>query len=101
MNYREAQKRIRNSDDLCAFVEKLGYRNGNHFPQLQLNNGAHVTSLLNFFDDNPGAIEAIQEFVLDSTLVSDDEDEDEEEVDEDECEEECPTTEPSPSTAFD
>ena len=96
MNRNQAQRNIRNSNDLCAFVEELGYRDsGNHFAQLQLHNGAHASSLLNFFDDNPGAIEAIQEWLLNTSHV----DEECEEVDEDDLEEEIPPTEKYTSTS--
>ena len=81
MNRKEAQQLIRNGEAFCKFVEKLGYKDGNHLPQLQCNNGAHASSLLNFFDDNPGAIEAIQEWLLNTSHVDNDE---EEEIDDDE-----------------
>lgn len=78
---------IRGSEGLCKLAELIGYNQG-HLSQLQCNNGAFVSSLLAFFDDNPGAIEAVQEFVaesidfydLDDELLDDDEVEDEEEA---------------------
>lgn len=78
---------LRNSDDLCKLAEMLGYGDS-RFGQLQCNNGAFVSSLLNFFNDNPGAIEAVHQFVLDnidSYDLEEDEEEDEEELDEDAC----------------
>lgn len=85
---------LRNGSDLCKLVEELGYKdNGNHFPQLQLNNRAHVSSLLNFFDDNPGALEKVQEFIMDSKFLVSDDSEEEEEVEE----EEPPTVRPGES----
>lgn len=75
--------RVRKSDDLCKMAEMLGY--GDRFGQLQCNNGAYVSSLLNFFDDNPGAMEALQDWVLENSDLEDDEvDECEEEEDSDE-----------------
>lgn len=55
---------LRKSDDLCKLAEMLGY--GGFPMQLQCNNGAYVSSLLNFFDDNPGAMEAIQNWIIES-----------------------------------
>ncbi len=69
-----------NSADLCKLAETLEYRG--FVDQLQLKNGAYASSLLAFFDDNPGAIEAVTDWVLDN-LAEDDEDE-EFEDDEDE-----------------
>jgi hypothetical protein len=57
--------RLARSEDLCALVEKLGYVEG-PIKQLQCNNGAFVSSLLNFFDDNPGAMEALAEWIGDT-----------------------------------
>ena len=54
--------RMRTSADLAAVVEQLGYR-GN---QLQFSNGAFVTSITDFFDDNPGALGAVQEWILEN-----------------------------------
>jgi len=77
--------RLHKSDDLVKLVEELGYKEGNSFPALQLNNGAHVTSLLNFFDDNPGAMELLQEWIMNRpSLVEEDPEEEEEEVEEEE-----------------
>ena len=49
--------------DLCKLAEMLGYRTS-PFGQLQCDNGAFVSSLLEFFEDNPGACEAVIEWVL-------------------------------------
>ncbi len=87
---------LRKSEHLCALVEDLGYDSQPR--QLQCNNGAHVSSLMHFFDDNPGAVEAVREWVLDNAELEDNDDEDEEEyeeVDESDTyddEEECPPT---------
>ena len=51
---------VRDSETLAALCEKLGYQG----MQLQYNNGAFVTSITEFLDDNPGAIEAIVEFMM-------------------------------------
>ncbi len=80
---------IRGSEGLCKLAELIGYNQG-HFSQMQCNNGAFVSSLLAFFDDNPGAIEAVQEFVaksidfydLDDELFEDEDDEEEDEEEE-------------------
>lgn len=72
--------RIRKSDDLCKMAEDLGYKCP--WGQLQCNNGAFVSSLLDFLDDNPGAMEAIQEWVLENCDLEETDDE------EDECENE-------------
>lgn len=51
----------RGFQDLCHLVEELGYRN---FPQqLQNNNGTFVSSLTNFLEDNPGAIQSIYDWI--------------------------------------
>jgi len=79
MNRSEVEKmNLRRSDDLCKLVEGLGYNTEPR--QLQCNNGAYVSSLLHFFDDNPGAMEALQEWVLEnSDLEEGEEEEDDEE----------------------
>lgn len=77
MNRSKAEASIRNAAELCAFVEKLGYRdqlNG----QLQFANGAFASSLLDFFNDNPGAIEAVQQWVLNNPSLLAQADDDEE-----------------------
>lgn len=74
--------RLNSSDDLCQLAEMLGYGEGG-FQQLQCRNGAFVSSLLAFFDDNPGAMEAVVEWVLENhPEVEEDEEEEEEECDE-------------------
>lgn len=82
---------LRRSEDLCKLAELIGY--GDKWGQLQCNNGAFVSSLLAFFDDNPGAMEAVQTFIIENIdsyelsdeLTEDDgEGEDEEEEDDSE-----------------
>lgn len=53
------------TSDLCKMAELMGYKDSGRFAinQLQCNNGAFVSSLLRFFEDNPGAVEAVHEFV--------------------------------------
>ena len=81
---------LRGSEDLCKLAELIGYKRP--YGQLQCNNGAFVSSLLDFFDDNPGAMEAVQTFIIENIdgyelsdeLTEDDgesEDEEEEEGD--------------------
>lgn len=49
------------SEDLCKLAELLGYKG---YPnQLACSNGAYVSSLLHFFEDNPGCVEAIHDWV--------------------------------------
>lgn len=70
--------RIDKSDDLCKMAEMLGYKQTGRYAinQLQCNNGAFVSSLLHFFEDNPGAMEAVQEWVLKNSDLEDEEDSD-------------------------
>jgi hypothetical protein len=69
---------LRRSEDLCKLVEELDYRKDPK--QLQCNNGAYVSSLLHFFDDNPGAMEAVREWAADNHSEEYEEDESEIEV---------------------
>lgn len=57
---------------------KMGYKE--KWGQLQFNNGASATDLFNFFEDNPGAIEAVYNWVLEHSPL-------EEESEEEECDE--------------
>lgn len=58
---------MRNSEELCLVVEALGYRSrGTYLPTTQLKNGAYVTSLLNFFNDNPGALAAVERWIAEN-----------------------------------
>lgn len=79
--------KVRKSEDLCKMAEILGYKDKGRFAinQLQCNNGAFVSSLLSFLDDNPGCMETIQEWVLKNTDLDEDEDEDECEEEEGPC----------------
>ncbi len=77
---------LRRSEDLCMLAEMIGYRA--KYGQLINNNGTTVTSLLDFFDDNPGAMEAIHTWVLEQiengTYAEALEEDEEEECDEEE-----------------
>lgn len=72
------ENQLRNSADLCKLVETLGYK-GAVINQLQLSNGAFVSSLLAFFDDNPGAIEAVADWAFINLPLEGYEDEDDDE----------------------
>jgi hypothetical protein len=72
---------LRSSSDLCKLAEMLGYKRP--YGQLQCSNGAFVSSLLDFFDDNPGAMEAVSEWVMENHDLE--EEDEEEELDEEAC----------------
>jgi|HubBroStandDraft_6_1064221.scaffolds.fasta_scaffold22206_8 hypothetical protein len=56
-------------EDLALLARKLGYRS--RFGQLVFNNGATASDLFDFFEDNPGAIEAVLTWVLDHGCTRD------------------------------
>lgn len=71
---------------LCGLARKLGYKDPYH--QLHNDDGTVVGDLLEFFEDNPGACEAVIEWVLDeggprdgSKLIDDDDEQEEENED--------------------
>ena len=68
---------LRNSADLCKLAERLGYWG---------TGSSRASSLLAFFDDNPGAMEAVAEWVLKNLAEEDDDDEDDDDEEEDEDE---------------
>ena len=72
---------LHKSDGLCELAEILGYRQTGRFAinQLQCANGAFVSSLCHFFDDNPGAMEAVRDWILQECDLEEDVDEEEEE----------------------
>jgi len=81
MNRKEVENlRLRKSDDLVKLAADLGYDSAPQ--QLQCNNGAHVSGLLNFFDDNPGAMEVLQEWILENYGLGEDVEDEEEESEE-------------------
>lgn len=55
-------KLVRKTEDLAELVEQLGY-NDPSFKQLLFNNGAAASSLIDFFDDNPGALDVIVNWI--------------------------------------
>lgn len=83
MTKRSDVEDVKTFDDLCMMARKLGYDSPPE--QLYLKNGASVTNLIDFFEDNPGAIEAVVTWVLDEG--SDRDGEDLEDEDEDDTEE--------------
>lgn len=73
---------VRDAKSLIKFVEThqpTYKKNGNHFQYGQMDNGAFVSSLLNFLDDNPGAIEGIVEFMDKNKMIPSEDEEDLEE----------------------
>lgn len=76
--------------NLCRIIRALGYRDPNYFGQLS--SDASIGDLICFLEDNPGAIEAIIEWVSDvnseemrsniAALVCPDDDEDEDQQEE-------------------
>jgi hypothetical protein len=84
---------VNSPSDLCKLAEMLGYDNGG-INQLQCRNGAWVSSLIHFFEDNPGALEAVKLFVDDNILAYDLEVEEDEE--EETSEENCPGCDAAP-----
>ncbi len=69
-------------EGLCGLAAKLGYRDP--CQQLINNDGSCIGDLLTFFEDNPGAVAAVVEWVLDNGDCYDLTDEDESELEEDE-----------------
>lgn len=68
---------LRKSDDLCKLVESLDMGYNGYPQQLQCRNGAFVSSLMNFFDDNPGAMETVREWILNHLDLPEEEEEEE------------------------
>jgi hypothetical protein len=63
----------RGLEDLCKLARKLGYKD--RLFQMQLSKDACVWDLLEFLEDNSGAIEAIYEWIDDNFPDGEDEDE--------------------------
>ena len=78
---------VRDSKSLIKFIEEnTAYKiQGPHFQYGQLSNGAFISSLLNFLDDNQGAVDLIVEFMENNGFIlnedNDDDDESEQEFD--------------------
>jgi hypothetical protein len=86
MNRREIADINHTVPGLCKLARMLGYKDP--FSQLINNDGSVVGDLLDFFDDNSGACEAVIEWVLERGCHSDgtpieDEDEDDEDYEDD------------------
>lgn len=68
-------------EDLCLLARKLGYRGV--ADQLLLGNGSAVSDLFNFLEDNPGAVQAVCDWILEEGCHADGEPINEEEEEED------------------
>jgi hypothetical protein len=85
---KEIEDTKQNVAGLAMMARKLGYTSPG-FEQLHFNNGASATNLFDFLGDNPGAIEAIIDWVLAEGLdsngepLTDDDESDESDPDED------------------
>ena len=63
-NYRtEGETGVKN---LCKMARLLGYKDNTHFGRFQ---GGCYGDLINFLEDNPGAVNAIFEFVLENKEI--------------------------------
>lgn len=49
-------------EGLCKLAERMGY---NGIPQLATRNGSYVSSLCDMLEDNPGAVEALVNWIAD------------------------------------
>jgi hypothetical protein len=80
---KEIQNTKQSAQGIALMARELGYVE--QWEQLQFGNGASATNLIEFLDDNPGACEAIVQWVLeegcfrDGEKIQEDEEEDEEE----------------------
>ena len=50
----------------CKIVRALGYKDPNY--SMQLDRGAYLSDLLLFLEDNPGALEAIGDWIRDQNV---------------------------------
>lgn len=64
------------SADLAKLTEMVGYGEG--FRQMTFNNGASASSLIEFFNSNQGAVEAVMKFIHDNINAYELEEEEEE-----------------------
>ena len=72
---------VRDSKRLVKFIEENQpeyIKSGNWFQGSQMSNGAYMTSLFNFLDDNPGAIEKLVKFMEENNMINKSEDSEEE-----------------------
>ena len=80
VKFSEVEETKQTVSGLCGLARKLGYKDPAY--QLANSDGTIVGDLLCFFDDNPGACEAVIEWVLtNQKILNVVEDEDEEETD--------------------
>jgi len=84
----EIQRTKQSAQGIAKLARDLGYVE--QWEQLQFPNGASATNLIEFLDDNPGACEAIVQWVLEEgrfrdgeEIPEDDSDEEDEEEDQD------------------
>ncbi len=74
MTLREVEDTDQSSEGLAMLARRLGYRS--RMGQLVMRNGATASDLFEFLDDNPGACEAVIDWVLEEGprhgLVEDD-----------------------------
>lgn len=86
MNRNQIQDTKQTVEGLCGLARKLGYKDPLY--QLQNKDGSVVGDMLYFFEDNPGAIEAVIEWVEENYEDyfdnGDDEDSDEDDLEDDE-----------------
>lgn len=72
-------------EEFSLICKKLGYES--KFTQLDFNNGASATNLFDFFKDNPDAISALKDWIVDNkehfVLLTDEDESEEEETSED------------------
>ncbi len=83
MKVKDLENIKQTQEGLCKLAALLGYKDP--FYQLQNNDGTVVGDLLEFLDDNPGACEAVIEWVRDNSTafgIKDDDEEDDEEYEE-------------------
>jgi len=64
---------VRTIKDFALLCKEMGYKAP--WDQLQFENGASVTNLLEFFQDNPGILEPMCEWVLEHCELEEEEEE--------------------------
>lgn len=72
MATRDEIESVHNVEGLCTVARSLGYKDPCY--QLQISRDACVGDLLCFFEDNPGAVSAVAEWMLENCEVEEDED---------------------------
>ena len=71
INHWEGSRGVQN---LCVLVNRLGYKDRQYFGQF--GKGCYG-DLINFLEDNPGAVEAVTEFIREHFDEEEDEDDEE------------------------